>query len=293
MLKLACIPAFNEEKAIGEVIKKALMYVDEVAVCDDGSTDNTSDIAKRVGAYVIKHDKNFGKGQAIRSLFEYAKKRGADVIVTIDGDGQFKPEEIPKLLSPIIERNYDIVIGYRFDNDSEMPAYRKVGNKILDKITNLASELPFRDTQSGFRAYSKKAIEVIDFKTKGFSVDGEILIDASNKKLKIAETKVSVLYNLENKTSTKNPISHSIEVTSSLIELLAIKHPLTYLGIPGIILIGIGIIYAIIVLSIFNDTRYFSVPSTLVSFGSLFIGVMLLLMSVVLFSMRKILKRVS
>jgi len=293
MLKLACIPAFNEEKAIGEVIKKALMYVDEVAVCDDGSTDNTSDIAKRVGAYVIKHDKNFGKGQAIRSLFEYAKKRGADVIVTIDGDGQFKPEEIPKLLSPIIERNYDIVIGYRFDNDSEMPAYRKVGNKILDKITNLASELPFRDTQSGFRAYSKKAIEVIDFKTKGFSVDGEILIDASNKKLKIAETKVSVLYNLENKTSTKNPISHSIEVTSSLIELLAIKHPLTYLGIPGIILIGIGIIYAIIVLSIFNDTRYFSVPSTLVSFGSLFIGVMLLLMSVVLFSMSKILKRVS
>ena len=284
---LACIPAFNEENIIGDVVKKTLSYVDKVIVCDDGSFDNTFNEAKISGAEVIHHSKNLGKGAALKSLFNYARNSNFDVIVTIDGDGQFLPEEITKLVKSIVEEKSDIVIGYRFDDKTEMPSYRKIGNKILDKITSLASDLPFRDTQSGFRAYSKKAIDLITFQTNGFGADSEILINISKKGLRISEQKVTVIYNTGRKTSTKNPLSHSGEVITSIIELVAIRHPLKYLGILGIIFLIIGIIFSVVIISTFNDTRYFSIPFTLLSMGSLLIGLMLLLMSVLLFSINK------
>ena len=174
-----------------------------------------------------------------------------------------------------------------------MPSYRKVGNKMLDKITKMAADLPFTDTQSGFRAYSKKAIESISFTIDGFGVDSEILIDASKKGLKITEEKVTVLYNTGEKTSSKDPISHSVGVIASLLELIAINHPLRYLGIPGLILLIIGIVFSVLVISMFNEDRYFSVPSTLVALGSLVIGMILLLMSVVLYSIAKTSRKIS
>jgi glycosyltransferase involved in cell wall biosynthesis len=284
MLKLVCIPAFNEEKPIVDVIKKSLNYVDQVIVCDDGSLDLTAEQAKIAGAIVIKHEKNMGKGYAMKSLFKYAKYIGADVMVTIDGDGQFLAEQIPSLLQPILENSYDVVIGNRFSDDKEMPSYRKIGNKMLDKITKLAADLPFSDTQSGFRSYSKKAIQSIDFSTSGFGVDSEILIDAVDKGLKITETDVTVLYDTGLKTSTKDPISHSMSVIGSLLESIAIHHPLKYLGIPGIILLLIGLGFTTYSISIFNITGNFSLPSVLTAMCSLIIGLILLLMSVVLYS---------
>jgi len=284
---IACIPAYNEGKIIGEIVKKTLHYVDEVVVCDDGSTDNTSSESKSAGAKLIRHDKNKGKGAATQSLFEYARKLNADVIVTIDGDGQFLPEEIPKLVQQITEDKSDVVIGYRSETN-EMPSYRKIGNKVLDKITNLASELPFRDTQSGFRAYSKKAIESIRFQTNGFGADSEILVDASKKGLRISEEKISVVYNTGKKTSTKNPVSHSGEVITSLLELIAIRHPLKYLGIPGLILIIIGIGFGIWSIAYFNEARFFPIPILVFALGSIILGAMLLLMSVVLYGISKI-----
>ncbi len=283
MLKIACIPTFNEEGVIEKVIEKTLHHVDKVIVCDDGSSDNTAQKAKDAGAHVIKHEKNLGKGAAMKTLFEYVKKSQADIIITIDGDGQFLPEEIPQLIIPILEKKADIVIGYRFEDNEEMPAYRKFGNKMLDKMTNLATDLPFRDTQSGFRAYTKNAIEQIEFITNGFGADSEILVSASKKGLKISERKVTVLYDTGGKTSTKNPISHTTGVVSSLIELIALQKPLRYLGIPGIVLMIIGVIYSGVVIAIFNETRFFSIPSTLVALGSLMIGLILLLTSLVLF----------
>lgn len=292
MLKIVCIPAYNEEKTIDDIVKRSLNFVDKVIVCDDGSQDFTSKRAEQSGAVIIKHEKNKGKGAAFKSLFNYAKKINADIMVTIDGDGQFLPEEINKLMNPIIEKNVDVVLGNRHDSNKEMPVYRQAGNKMLDKITQLASNLPFNDTQSGFRAYSKKAIESINFFTDGFGVDSEIIVDASNKGLKISEEKITVLYNTQGKTSTKDPITHSAGVITSLIELIAINHPLKFLGIPGFILLIIGIIFSIIVLSIFNEDRFFSIPSTLVALGSLVIGIMLLLMSVTLYSIARMSKRI-
>jgi glycosyltransferase involved in cell wall biosynthesis len=290
MTNVVCIPAFNEEKVIGNVIRECLCYCDSVIVCDDGSSDNTSQNAQQAGAKVIRHNKNKGKGASLKTLFQNALENDAEIIITMDGDGQFLPKEIPKLITTITDNDFDIVVGYRFDSNSEMPKYRQVGNQFLDKITNLASDLPLRDTQSGFRVYSKKAIEKISFDSDGFAADSEILVDATQKGLKIGEVQVTVLYNIGSKTSTKNPVSHTVSVLLSLIELIALKRPLTFVGIPGIALALIGIYFLITVISLFNETRYFSVPSTLLSIGSLVTGLMLLMMSVVLFSITKIRK---
>jgi len=286
-MNVVCIPAYNEEKNIEQTINKTKQFADKIIVCDDGSTDKTLSISKTLGVDVIHHEKNLGKGAALRSLFEYVKTINADVIVTIDADGQFVPSEIPKLISPILNDGYDVVIGYRFEDNDEMPSYRKFGNKVLDHVANLASESPFSDTQSGFRAYSMKAISSINFEINGFGADAEILVSASKANLKITERKITVLYNTGKKTSTKNPMSHFIEVITSLIELVALKRPLSLLGLPGIILLIIGIILATIAVGYFNETRYFSIPLTLLSFGTVITGLMLLLMSILLFAVSK------
>ena len=284
---LVCIPAFNEEHFIGKLIKNCLKYADQVVVCDDGSVDNTYEVADAAGANVIRHEKNCGKGEAFQSLFQFARHSNVDVIVTIDGDGQFLPEEIPKLVKKIESNEADVVIGYRFDNAAEMPNYRKFGNKMLDKMTNMATQLSVRDTQSGFRAYSKNIIKLIDFKKKGFGADTEILINAAKNGARISEEKVSVIYHTGSQTSTKNPISHSGEVVTSLIEIIAIRSPLKFVGTPGIILIILGIYFAIDVTLTYTEIGYFSIPFTLIGVSCLVVGLILFLTSILLYSLSK------
>ena len=287
MNTLVCIPAFNEEGAIGKLVRKTLSYVDSVVVCDDGSSDNTAKEAENSGAHVIVHDENRGKGSALKSLFEHARHSSADIIVTIDGDGQFLPEEIKKLTKPIIEKTSDVVVGYRFDNDTEMPSYRKIGNKILDHATNIATSIPIRDTQSGFRAYSKNAIELIEFSNDGFTADSEILIDASKHGLRISEEKITVIYDTGRRTSTKNPILHGSSVLGSLIEMILVKHPLKYLGIPGLIVIFCGVLLSSYTISVFNQTALLPIPFALVSIGLLLLGFLLLMTSGILFAINR------
>ena len=287
MSTLVCIPAFNEEGVIGDLIKKTLSFVDSVVVCDDGSFDNTLKEAEKSGAIVIKHNKNKGKGAALRTLFNYARDSQADIIITIDGDGQFLPNEITKLIKPIQEKSADIVVGYRFDDTTEMPSYRKFGNKILDRATNIITNLPIRDTQSGFRSYSKKAIEKINFSNDGFTADSEILINASEHGLRISEEKITVIYDTGYQTSTKNPVSHAGGVLGSLIELLLVKHPLKYLGIPGIIVILIGLGFLSYTFTVYNETSLLPISYALISFTSLTLGFLLVLSSGILFSINR------
>jgi len=281
---IACIPAYNEEPNIKKTIENVEKFVDKVIVCDDGSNDNTVLEAENAGAYVIKCQKNRGKGSALKELFKFAKSANVDIMVTIDADGQFVADEIPLLVKPIAEQKSDIVIGYRFDDKTEMPKYRKFGNEFLDKITNLAEDIRVKDTQSGFRTYSKKAINTISFNTNGFGSDSEILISAAKNNLKISEEKITVIYKTGGRTSTKNPISHTSEVVISIVEQIAIRHPLKYLGIPGIVLIATSIIFGINLITLFNETRYFSIPITFIVLGSLVIGVLLILVGALLYS---------
>ena len=282
MTTVACIPAFNEEGVIGNLIKKTLSYVDSVVVCDDGSSDNTIKEAEKSGAFVLKHGENKGKG-----AFDHVRHSEFDIIVTIDGDGQFLPNEIKKLTKPIQEKSADIVVGYRFDDSTEMPSYRKFGNKILDHATNIVTNLPIRDTQSGFRAYSKKAIDSIEFSNDGFTADSEILISASENGLRISEEKITVIYDTGHKTSTKNPVSHAGGVLGSLIEIILVRHPLKYLGLPGIASILVGLGFLSYTFTVYNETLLLPISLALISFTTLTLGFLLVLSSGILFSINR------
>ena len=290
MVKIVCIPAYNEERVIGDIVKKSLKYADKVIVCDDGSTDNTALVSKKSGAEVISLKKNLGKGAAMRSLFRSAIDNDPDVVVTIDGDGQFLPEEIPKLMSPILENKADLVIGYRFDSAEEMPSYRKMGNKLLDKITSMASNLTFRDTQSGFRAYSKKALKLIDFSTDGFGADAEILVNMSSQGLRILEEKVTVIYNTGGRTSTSDPISHGSSVFLNTLRYVSVKRPLTYYAIPGIILIIIGSVFGYAFLSAYLHGKGIYLASLGAAVILVLFGTILCVTAVILFTMATLIR---
>lgn len=281
LLVVACIPAFNEEKTIAKVVLQTKKYVNKIVVCDDGSSDMTGEIARKLGADVIRHERNLGKGAALKSLFEAARKMDADVFVTLDADGQHGPEEISKLVEPIARRDADMVIGNRFHSSEVIPAVRRWGNRVLNFFTNLsASEA--NDTQSGFRAYSKKAVNVINVDEDGLGVDSQIFIDAKQKSLKVVEVPVTAKYPRDVKTSKKNLLRHGTEVIVSLIGLITERRPLLFLGAPGLGLLAVGGVFLITVLKIFNETRQFAIGTAI--FGILFtlLGALLIFCALIL-----------
>ena len=158
------IPAFNEEKNIASIITKLMNITDSIIVCNDGSSDLTSEIAEKMGATVINHGKNLGYGAAIRSIFLKAKELDGDILVTFDADGQHRIEDIENVTAPIINQEAELVIGSRFldDSEKEVPQYRKVGIKVITKITNASIKEKLTDSQSGFRAYSKKVVDELN-----------------------------------------------------------------------------------------------------------------------------------
>ena len=146
-MKFACIPAYNEEHSIADVVKKSLPHVEKVIVCDDGSTDNTAKIARDAGAIVFTQN-NQGYGAAISSLFDYTRKENAQIMLTLDGDGQHNPDQIPLLVDAITTHNVDVAIGSRFlDNSTKVSGYRKSGIKIITSASNYGTNFKVSDSQ--------------------------------------------------------------------------------------------------------------------------------------------------
>ncbi len=242
---LVAIPAYNEEVAIGSVVLRSLKYADEVLVVDDGSADNTAEVAALAGAKVVKHEKNGGYGAALRTCFASARKAEADIMIIIDADGQHSPDDIPRMVEKLVAVKSDIVIGSRFVDgnvkNQKIPAYRKLGMKVLDTATIAGSGLNVSDTQSGFRAYSKKAIDRIRIGEGGMGAGSEILIEAADHDLKISEVPIQVRYDLKG-TSSKNPIAHGLSVLHSVVGFVSQKKPMLFFGIPGLIMLDIGVL---------------------------------------------------
>lgn len=217
MKTIVIIPAFNEQAAIGEVVEKSLQYADDVLVVDDGSSDNTCEIAEKAGASLLKHPTNFGKGVSLRDAFAHVE--GYDIVVTIDGDGQHNPDEIPKLIEPIIKDNADFVNGSRYLNGFEenTPAYRRVGQRVLDIATNITAGTSVTDSQSGFRAFKGSTISCYKFRDPGFGIESEMIADAAENNLEILEVPITVKYDVEN-SSTKGPVTHGVGVLLKIIK---------------------------------------------------------------------------
>jgi len=279
------IPAFNEEKNIAAIITKLADITDTIIVCNDGSSDLTSDIAEKMGAFVINHEKNLGYGAAIRSIFLKAKELDGDILVTFDADGQHRIEDIEKVTKPIIDQEADLVIGSRFldESEKEVPQYRKVGIKVITKITNASIKKQLTDSQSGFRAYSKKVLAELNPSELGMGISTEILIKASSKNFRITEVPIKILYTGD--TSTHNPVSHGSSVILSTIKYTSIEHPLKFYGIPSMILFIIGISFTYLSAEYYAEIGRLNTNLTVIAAGTVLIAVVLLITSILLYSL--------
>ena len=278
------IPAYNEEKNIASIITKLKKITDSIIVCDDGSSDMTSDISKNLGAIVITHKKNMGYGVAINSIFQKAKELNIDLLVTFDADGQHRVEDIEKVVEPIKNNTADLVIGSRFlDKKSNVPNYRKIGIKVITKMTNASIKKKLTDSQSGFRAYNKQVLSQISPSDIGMGISTEILIKSSSKGLRIMEVPVTILYSGD--TSTHNPVSHGTSVLLSTIKFTSIEHPLKFYGIPSVIFLIIGGIFTTLAIQYYIDVGRLNSNLTLIGGGTVLIGIILLICAILLYSL--------
>ena len=283
-MKIACIPAFNVEKSIGQVVKDCLLYVDEVIVCDDGSMDETCREAEKNGAQVVRHEKNYGYGAALITLFDKAREKSPDVMVTIDGDGQHIPEYIPQLLAPLSYPGTDVVIGSRFlKNDLDTPKYRRFGIKIITGAANAGGKLKVTDSQSGFRAYSRKALQLIHPTEYGMAASTEILSKIMNKGLKIVEVPIVISY--DGTESKKHAISQGITVLMNVLKYMSIKRPISSYGLPGLALLIIGTILGIQFLDVYINQDIIFIGTLFASIITFIAGAILVTTAIVLFSM--------
>ena len=283
---VACIPAYNEEKAIGGVVVQVMKYVDQVVVCDDGSEDLTSEIAGGLGAEVVRHERNIGKGAALKTAFLRARDLEPDVVVMLDADGQHDPEDIPLLVTPIVHGKGDFVIGSRYvdGGGSDPPFYRKVGLGVLNRLSRTMVEDNYVDSQSGFRAFSAKAIDImLKAEADGFGVESEQLALARKHGLKIVEVPTNIKYEGLESTSKKNPMSHGSEVFGTIIRNIVEDKPLTFLGAPGVFFILFGFSMFLYFFWYYTETRYFSLPMALISGISSIVGLLLIISALTLY----------
>jgi glycosyltransferase involved in cell wall biosynthesis len=289
---LVCIPAFNEEGTIAKVIIRAQRHADKVVVVDDGSKDDTTLIAEGLGAVVVRHERNLGYGAAIRSCFRAARDAQADVLVTLDADGQHDPDQIPRLVQPIENGSADVVVGSRFlsaSDRAQAPRYRLAGIRILTRFTRAASRAQFTDAQSGFRAYGKKAIDQIVPTEQGMGVSVEIVMKATERQLRIAEVPATVRYS-DLKTSTHGPLYHGLDVVASIIKFTSIRHPLQFYGGLAIAALVVCIAFGVWTLDIYAKEGRIVTNIALISIASGLFSTLAFFTAAIIFTLTSVMR---
>ena len=241
------IPAFNEARFIGSVILQLKKHPLQVLVVDDGSDDDTAEIARAAGAEVLSLPFNQGKGAALNAGLAKASQENPDAIVLIDADGQHLPEELEQVVAPILDRHADIAIGSRYlSNTSRTPAHRKFGHKVLNLVTRLSSGVAVSDSQSGYRAFGPNAYRILAFSSKGFSVESEMQFLASEYNLRVVEVPITIQYLDKEKRS---PWKQGASVLNGIVSLTSLYRPLLFFIIPGILSIIGGLVWGVIVIN--------------------------------------------
>ncbi len=287
---LAILPAYNEEVSIGSIVLHARQHADRVIVIDDGSSDRTAEMAKLAGAEVIRHPFNKGKGAALKTGFKEASKNGTKVIVTMDTDGQHDPEEIPKLIAPILSGEADMVNGSRYmnGNGKNTPFYRRIGQNVLDTATNMNSGLSITDTQSGFRAFAAQTAPVFRFRSDGLAIESEMLMDAANAGLKVKEVEIGVRYDVD--CSTENPVSHGLKVMVKVLHDMELNRPLYYFTLPGMTFAVAGILMGLSFLRVFYLGGSLMFGPTLLMILLTLVGSFMAFTGIILHSMSRMIK---
>lgn len=285
------LPAYNEEISIGTIVLLASIYVDHIIVVDDGSSDRTAEIARKAGAEVILHETNKGKGRALKTGFSAAQD--ADIIVTMDTDGQHNPSDIPRLIEPILKGEADMVNGSRYLTglDRNTPVYRRVGQTILDKATNLNSGLKITDSQSGFRAFAVSTRGVFRFNAQNMAIESEMLADVGKSGLRIKEVEVAVRYDVHG--SKINPIKHGFGVLLRIFRDIEFNRPLYCFTLPGTILGVIGLYMGVRFLQEFTMGLSLNFGPTMLMVLFIVIGTFMSLTGILLHSISVLIKETS
>ncbi len=239
------IPAYNEEGTIAAVIKKIdevmgqNKYSYKILVADDGSRDKTAEIAKREGAVVYSHPKNYGLAETFTTEVEKALDLGAEVIVHIDADTQYRAEEIPKLIAEI-EKGYDLVLGSRFKGTIEsMPFMKRIGNIAFSKVISNVTGVEISDGQTGFRAFTRKVAESIKI-TSSHTYTQEQIIRAVREKFRIKEVPVYFAKRKDKSRLMSNPFDYALKAWINIIRIYRDYEPLKFFGIAGGLVFSIG-----------------------------------------------------
>jgi len=256
-------------------------------VVDDGSTDRTAEIAKAAGAKVVQHKENQGKGVALNSGFNAARNMGADVVVTFDGDGQHLPEDMNAVILPVSNGEADLVVGSRYvENTSQVPLHRIWGHKAFNTLTNLLSGIALTDSQSGFRAFSRPALESLAFSSRGFSVESEMQFLAQSMGLRVREVPITIRY----EDKPKRPVwQHGLLVLNGILQMVGQYRPLLFFGVVGLILMLAGSALGAYVVDIYGRIRTLAVGYALISVFLVIVGTISFSTGVILHSVRGLL----
>jgi glycosyltransferase involved in cell wall biosynthesis len=283
---LVAIPCLNEERNIGSLVIQAKRWASEVIVVDDGSHDETSLIAEAAGAIVVRHESNQGKGAAMNSAFAVALGRDAEVLVVMDGDGQHKASEIPVVARPIVAGEADISVGSRHltQAEGEIPAVRKVGQTVVTTATNLGSGVQLTDSQSGFRAFSRRALETMTFSSRGFAVESEMQFLALDRDLRVVEVPIEAVYKDPPK---RNVFRHGLVVLDGLMRLIGMHRPLLFFAIVALGSWLVGSFLALLALSaVTRGSAAAAAAPTVGAAACLLLGVLSVFAGVILHSVR-------
>ncbi len=287
-LVVAAIPCLDEERFIGSVVLAVRKYVDRVLVIDDGSTDASAEIAAAAGATVVSHGGNRGYGAAIRTALARGKEQGAGVLVVIDADGQHDARDIPRLVQPVLDGEADVVIGSRFlEKPKGVPFYRRMGQRVLTAATNAGSGRRLTDSQSGFRAYSARALSLLDLTEDGMSASSEMQFAMAGKGLKVAEVPIQVSYAGQRK---RNPVGHGVNVLSRVLVLLSLRQPFVLFGIPGTLLLIGGLLLGLRVFDIYGEKQELALGTLLGAILLCLTGVLGLFTAIMLQAMKELLR---
>lgn len=281
------IPAYNEERFIGSVVLKVRKFPVQVIVVDDGSSDDTRDVALAAGATVICHTANRGKGQALNSGFAEARKLNPAAIVMIDGDGQHLPEQMEKLVRPILEQGADIVIGSRYLQKPEgVPAHRVLGHRFFNLVTRTTSGVKASDSQSGYRAFSPKAYNADLFHTSNFTVESEMQFLAREHGLKVVDVPITIRYTDKPKRS---PWQQGMSVLNGILRLTGMYRPLLFFAGTGLVIMLLGLGLGIYVVDIYYRVKDLAVGYAILSVLLTIVGMLGVTTGVILHSVRGLL----
>jgi len=256
-VRVAVVPAYEEERTIGSIVLQTNPHVDQTIIVDDGSQDDTAAVARYAGATVIELTENRGQGTAPGRGFKAAMEMGADIIITLDGDGQHDPDSIPDLVKPIENNEASFVVGVRSQaGDGDVSAQRRFGRSVLDSVTNLAAGTELQDTQSGYRAFDAEILPPLLPEENGLGVESEMLIRADGMGSSVAEVPIREHYP-EEATPSQHPLRQATSIFRTVLRITRGEYPLLFFGSISTGLLLLGLLYGYDTATHYYQTREF------------------------------------